>query len=89
MSTQKEPQDREIQQDVLDHADFKPTQVHDKSTREENILDLVLTTNPPLIKSTNNTPGLSDHDIVVYGSDINYAKQKPWKWFLFSKAKWE
>ena len=85
-------QDREIQQAVLDlSADFNLTQVHDKPTREENLLDLVLTTNPSLIKSTNNTPGISDHDIVVVDSDTKpyYAKQKPWKCFMFSKAKWD
>ena len=51
----------------------------------------MFTTNPSLIKSTSNTPGISDHDIVVVDSDTKpfYAKQKPRKSFVFSKANWE
>ena len=64
------------------------TNLHEKII---NLLDLVLTTNPSLIKSTNNTPCISDHDIVVVDSDTKpyYAKQKPRKGFVFSKAKWD
>ena len=90
MTIYNDAQDREIQQADLDlSADFNLTQVHDKPTREENLLDLVLTKNPSLIKSTNNTPGISDHDIVVVDSDTKpyYAIQKHRKCFVFSKAK--
>ena len=64
--------------------------MHEKPTREDNLLDLVFTTNPTLIKSSSNTPGISDHDIVVVDSDTKpfYSKQKPRKCFLFSKANW-
>ena len=92
MFVQKDAQDREIQQAILDlSVEFNLTQVHDKPTREDNLLDLVFTTNPSLIKSTANTPGISDHDIVVVDSDTKpyYAKQKPRKCFMFSKANWE
>ena len=72
--------DREVQQALIDVAiDFNLTQVHEKPTREDNLLDLVFTTNPTLIKSSSNTPGISDHDIVVVDSDTKpfYSKQKP------------
>ena len=62
--------DREVQQGLIDVAiDFNLTQVHEKPTREDNLLDLVFTTNPTLIKSSSTTPGISDHDIVVVDSD--------------------
>ena len=92
LSVQKEAQDKEAQQAIIDlSVDFNLPQVQDKPTREDNILDLVFTTNPSLIKSTSNTPGISDHDIVVVDSDTKpfYAKQKPRKSFVFSKANWE
>ena len=92
LSVQKEAQDKEVQQAIIDlSVDFNLTQVQDKPTREDNILDLVFTTNPSLIKSTSNTPGISDHDIVVVDSDTKpfYVKQKPRKSFVFSKANWE
>ena len=62
--------------------------MHEKPTSEENLLDLVFTTNPTLVESSSNAPGISDHDIVVVDSDIKpfYSKQKPRKCFLFSKT---
>ena len=88
----KDAQDREVQQALLDLAtDFNLTQVHDEPTRENNLLDLVFTTNPSLIKSTANAPGISDHDMVVVDFDTKlfYAKQKPRKCYTFSKANWD
>ena len=34
-------------------------------TRGQNILDLILTTNPTLADNVSINPGLSDHDIVL------------------------
>ena len=60
MSVQKDAQNREVQQAILDlSVDFNLIQFHDKPTREDNLLDLVFTTNPSLIKSTAHTPGIS------------------------------
>ncbi|WAR14150.1 hypothetical protein MAR_004255 [Mya arenaria] len=72
-------------------TDFNFTQVQTQPTRENNILDLVFTLNPSLIKSTSTTPGISDYDIVVVDSDTKpyYTKQKPRKSYSFSKANWE
>ena len=76
---------------LICQVDYNLTQVQDKPTREDNIFDLVFTTNPSLIKSTSNKPCISDHDIVVVDSDFKqfYVKQKPRKSFVFSKANWE
>ena len=92
LSVRKDAQDREVQQALLDLAtDFNLTQVHDEPTRQNNLSDLVFTTNPSLIKSTANAPGISDHDMVVVDSDTKpfYAKQRPQKCFTFSKANWD
>ena len=45
-------------------ADYNFTQVVTEPTRQENVLDLFLTTNPTLINKVNCSPGLGDHDIV-------------------------
>ena len=72
-------------------SEFNLTQVHDQPTREENLLDLVFTTNPSLIKSTANAPGISDHAMVVTDADIKpqYTFCKPRKLFKFEKANWQ
>ena len=58
------------------------------TTRQENVLDLVFTDNPSLIKNSQSIPGISDHAMVVTDSDVKpiYNKQKPRKVYLFSKA---
>ena len=66
LSVQKEAQDKEVQQAIIDlSVDFNLTQVQDQPTREDNILGLVFTTNQSLIKSISNTPGITDHDILL------------------------
>lgn len=44
------------------------TQMNDKPTRNNSVLDLCFTSHPTLVKNTHVTPGLSDHDIVSGGS---------------------
>jgi hypothetical protein len=41
------------------------TQIHDSPTRENNLLDLVFVSNPTLVKSSVNVPGISDHEIII------------------------
>ena len=53
---------------------FNLTQVVQEPTRQNNILDLVFTTQPDLIKGTYVVPGMSDHNAVIW--DINF-KTKP------------
>ena len=72
-------------------TEFNLTQIRDKPTREDNLLDLVFTTNSSLIKSTTNAPGISDHDMVITDMDIkpNYSFSKPRKIYKFAKANWD
>ena len=51
-----------------------PTQLVQEPTRQNNILDLVLTTHPDLIEGTYVVPGMNDHNAVI--CDINF-KTKP------------
>ena len=67
-------------------------QVHEEPTREDSHLDLVFSSNPSLIKSSTNIPGLSDHDAVITDSCIkpyHTAHKKPKKFFRFGKADWD
>ena len=55
-------------------------------TRNENNLDLFLTNNELLVKSTSIIPGISDHEIVVINSIIRpiiakAAERKIYKWY--------
>ena len=61
--------------------------MHDQPTRQDNVLDLVFTDNPSLIKNSQSIPGISDHAMVVTDSDVKpvYDKQKSRKVYLFSK----
>lgn len=66
-------------------------QVHEKATRENNILDLVFTTNPSLVKTSTNIPGISDHAIIITDTEIkpHYHKSTPRKVYIWPKANWE
>ena len=68
--------------------DYNFTQVVSEPTRQENILDLFLTTNPTLISNIHCSPGLGDHDIVCAKASLKptQQKQKPRKVWLFNKA---
>jgi hypothetical protein len=80
--------EKEVQQKLIDvSTEFNLTQVHDTPTREDNLLDIVLTTNATLVKSSANIPGLSDHDIIITDAIIKstYNKNKPQKRYLYSK----
>ena len=70
--------------------DFSLTQMVTQPTRQGNILDLFLTTNPTLIQQVNCQAGLSDHDMVIaYGAlKPTTQKCKPRKVSLFCKADW-
>ena len=72
--------------DMLNHHSL--SQCVRDPTRNGNILDLVLTTNPDLIKSTIICEGMSDHDLVINELDLKMKppKKKPRKIFLFKRA---
>jgi hypothetical protein len=50
--------------------------LYDTPTREENLLDIVLTTNATLVKSSTNIPGLADHDIIITDAIIKPTYNK-------------
>ena len=62
------------------------TQVHNEPIKENNILDLIFTMNPSLIKSSTNIPGISDHAIII--TKPHYQKTTPRKRYIYSKANW-
>ena len=55
-----------IQQLLIDiSSSFLLTKVQQTPTRGSNILDLVFTSNPTLVKSSVSIQGISDHDIIM------------------------
>ena len=84
--------DREVQQALLDVTiEHGLSQVHDQPTRDNNLLDLVFTNNPSIVKTSTSIPGISDQAMVVTDTDIipQHIKQKPCKIYIFSKANWD
>ena len=75
--------------DILD--DNNLTQVVELPTRNQNILDLVITNNPNSVKNVSVIPGISDHDIPVVELDLTPVryKQKPREIPLYKRAKWD
>lgn len=74
--------------DILD--DFNLVQMVTQPTRQDHVLDLLLTTNPTLVTKVICLPGLGDHDIVSAEVAVKPTqnKQKRRKIHLFSKADW-
>ena len=70
--------------------DFGFTQMVTTPTRQDNILDLFLTTNPTLVDEVDCQLGLGDHDMVTASCALkpSIQKQKPRKVPLLSKADW-
>ena len=84
--------DRQVQRRIIDlTAKYNLSQVHETPTRGENLLDLVFTNTPSLLKCSTNTPGISDHDITVsdFITKPQYTIQKERKHFIFRKANWK
>ncbi|CAC5398267.1 unnamed protein product [Mytilus coruscus] len=66
MSVPNISSDKEIQTKRMEiTASFLLTQIHEQPTREDNLLGIVLTTNPSLVKTSKHTPGISDHEMIV------------------------
>ena len=66
-------------------------QIYKEPTREENILDLLITNKPGLIKSSHSVPGISAHCAVVTELviDPTYGRTKPRPVSQFKSANWE
>ena len=83
--------DKAVQQALIDLTSANLTQIHESPTRENNMLDLVFTTNPTLVKSSISVPGLSDHEAIVTDIDIKpvYSRQQRRKIYKYSQANWD
>ena len=53
------------------------TQLVKEPTRDDNILDLVLTNNVNIINNVRVIPGISDHDMVLFEVNLACRKKKP------------
>jgi hypothetical protein len=83
--------DIDVQKAVIDiTTNIGMTQVHNEPMRENNLLDLIFTMNPSLIKSSTNIPGISDHAIIITDMETkpHYQKATPRKRYIYSKANW-
>lgn len=75
--TVKSGSEKEVQQQLIETTTSASlTQIHDQPTRADNMLDLVFTSNPSLIKTSVSVPGISDHDIVITDMEIKPHYQK-------------
>ena len=74
--------------DIFD--DYNLVQSVTEPTRHDNVLDLILTSNPTLLSKVECLPGLSYHDIALAKVAIKPAqsKQKHRKIHLYNKADW-
>ena len=89
MTVNANASDREVQTKIMDFTiQFQLSQVHETPTRENNLLNIVLTTIPSLVKTSKNVPGISDHEMVVTDCDTKsyYQHSKPRKCYIYSKA---
>ena len=71
--------------------DCNLTQVIDRPTRGENILDLIFTTNTTLVQNSDVIPGIGDHDIASLVVSIKpyINRQQPRKILLYKRADWD
>jgi hypothetical protein len=84
-------QAQDVQKAVIDiTTNIGMTQVHNEPMRENNLLDLIFTMNPSLIKSSTNIPGISDHAIIITDMETkpHYQKTTHRKTYIYSKANW-
>lgn len=91
LSTANGP-DREIQQELIDiMGSNNLTQIHNSPSREGNLLDLVFVSNPTVVKSSINVPGISDHDIIITDLEtkVQHQKTTPRKRYIYNKANWK
>ena len=83
-SNSYEPEAHEELLNIMQHHPL--VQMQKQPTRNGSNLDLFLTNNESLVKSTSIIPGISDHDIVIIDSIIRpkiakAAKRKIYKWY--------
>ncbi len=79
----------EVNQMMLDIAnDYGLEQLVSEPTRHNRVLDLVYSSRPTLVTNVATTPGMSDHEAVVFNIDISAAKanKKARKVFIYHKG---
>jgi hypothetical protein len=84
--------DRAVQEELVNiSVSHQLVQMQETPTRLDSVLDLVITSNSSLVKSSTTVPGISDHDIVVVDSDTkpHYNRQKPRKTYYFNRSNWQ
>ena len=75
-------QQGEVHQALIDiTTEIYLTQIHSAPTCKKNLLDLVFTNTPSLVKTSISIPGISDHDIILTDFDTSpeRSKSKPRK----------
>ena len=60
--------------DTIQELDLE--QVVNFPTRQDNILDLVLTSHPSLVNRCKPLPGISDHDIVLIDANVRATRTR-------------
>nr|XP_054769536.1 uncharacterized protein LOC129277373 [Lytechinus pictus] len=76
--------------DIASHHNLQ--QVVNFPTRQQNMLDLLFTTNPTLIDSVKPIPGISDHDSVVqidFTGTVKHKKSKAHRVYNYKKANFD
>jgi hypothetical protein len=92
MTINQDAEDKEIQRAVMEVVtSYSMVQIHEQPTRGNNLLDIVLTTNSSLLKSSNNSLEISSHDMVVTDCDTQpyYQCKRPRRCYIYSKANWD
>ena len=84
--------DRSTQQSLIDVTESAQlTQVHNSSTRESKLLDIVFTTNSTVVTHSVSVPVICDHNIIVTDFDvkIQYQSKQRRQIYQFARADWE
>jgi hypothetical protein len=72
-----------LEENCLNHAVTEPT-------RQDDILDLILTTNPSIIENISVEDGMSDHKIVITDINIKTKQRRQYQErYIFTKSQYE
>ena len=72
-------------------SEHHPEQIQRESTRLDNIMDLLFTNKPELVKEVSIMPGLSDHSTLLVDTYLNIKRniKLPRKINQWPRANWE
>lgn len=71
--------------DIIDEQGF--TQMVKELTRKDNILDIILTSNAEIINTVRVTPGISDHDMVLFKVNLACGKKRTVKCKIYIRKR--